>query len=558
MLKAYAASVSFIEEHKAALGPNHRTVANSIRTEIMHLTKLFRSEELPTGGGRQSITELIKHIRADGSGTFSSEVKNSLIEAAIARLGGDTGDDVISTAHGAQKSQTHLAGHNYHVSDDWEVFMDPANSLKQKMTVMSKAWLHWGLRFPSAPTFRSGLSMLSVCCKLDLSPLQAHEYMLEFTGEFRKLRGLYPGDTTLKVFPVDPADFKSTHPEHIGDYVECRVSRAAIIEMAHPRSVPCRTNNAALTPSKSSSSSSTSKCDGSRESLLRGLLGMVIGDGGINLSPGILSTPGPRRTRRMAPLALTDREEPLEVADVDRNLELTPEAVVHAAIANRESISEEAESLLAPAGQAAPLAAAVPVDSVAEQTAMFIKNRKEKNAALKEKEKVASLKEKAKIAALAAACGHDQPIKKRVTGKTSPEALLAMEATTAKAKAKAKAKKQKGKAKAKAKAGDTKVAKGTPKAKAKAKAIKDAKSMAPPSESTPALDMENTVYYGGGRLYAYPKRRVFRVWLRSVDKKDKGVSYGKDPSPAHLKQRWNDALQLIDDDPRAVHSEDVH
>ena len=92
MLKAYAASVSFIEEHKAALGPNHRTVANSIRTEILHLTKLFRSEELPTGGGRQSITELIKHIRADGSGTFSSEVKNSLIEAAIARLGGDTAD----------------------------------------------------------------------------------------------------------------------------------------------------------------------------------------------------------------------------------------------------------------------------------------------------------------------------------------------------------------------------------------------------------------------------------------------------------------------------------
>ena len=89
------------------------------------------------------------------------------------------------------------------------------------MTVMSKAWLKWGLRFPSAPTFRSGLSMLAVCCKLDLSPTQAHEHMLEFTQEFRKLRTLYPGDATLKVFPVDPSDFKSTHPENIGDYVEC-------------------------------------------------------------------------------------------------------------------------------------------------------------------------------------------------------------------------------------------------------------------------------------------------------------------------------------------------
>ena len=132
MLQAYKASVSFIEEHKAALGPDHRTVASSVRTEILHLTKLFRSEELPTGGGRQSITELIKHIRADVSNTFSSEVRGSLIEAAIARLSGDTGDDVIATSHGAQKSQTHLAGHNYHVSDDWDFFMGPANSLKKK------------------------------------------------------------------------------------------------------------------------------------------------------------------------------------------------------------------------------------------------------------------------------------------------------------------------------------------------------------------------------------------------------------------------------------------
>ena len=280
MLQAYKASVSFIEEHKAALGPDHRTVASSVRTEILHLTKLFRSEELPTGGGRQSITELIKHMRADVSNTFSSEVRGSLIEAAIARLSGDTGDDVISTSHGAQKSQTHLAGHNYHVSDDWDFFMDPPKSLKQKMTVMSKAWLKWGLRFPSAPTFRSGLSMLAVCCKLDLSPTQAHEHMLEFTKEFRKLRSLYPGDATLKVFPVDPSDFKSTHPENIGDYVECRVDKTAIIELAHPKSIPCKTTNASLTPKKSSSSSSTSLCDGSREGLLRGLLGMVLGEGG--------------------------------------------------------------------------------------------------------------------------------------------------------------------------------------------------------------------------------------------------------------------------------------
>jgi hypothetical protein len=109
-----------------------------------------------------------------------------------------------------------------------------------------------------------------------------------------------------------------------------------------------------------------------------------------------------------------------------------------------------------------------------------------------------------------------------------------------------------------AKACDT--AKGTPKAKTKAKAFKDAKSTAnakttkttPPTESKPALDMENTVYYGGGRLYAYPKRKQIRVWLRIGDKKDKGVRYGNDPSPAHLAQKWNEALQLIKDDPRSA------
>ena len=127
-----------------------------------------------------------------------------------------------------------------------------------------------------------------------------------------------------------------------------------------------------------------------------------------------------------------------------------------------------------------------------------------------------------------------------MVGKTSLVALLAKQTTT-------KVKKGKGPAKAKSKA----------KAKAKAKATKDAKPTAkptakakPPTEAKPALDMENTVYYGGGRLYAYPRRKQIRVWLRREDKKDKGVRYGNDPSLAVLQQKWNEALKLIDDDPR--------
>ena len=156
---------------------------------------------------------------------------------------------------------------------------------------------------------------------------------------------------------------------------------------------------------------------------------------------------------------------------------------------------------------------------------------------MKEKEK-----EKQIAATLKAAGGHDQPIRKRVVGKTSLVTLLAREATTKPKTGKGPAK---AKSKAKAKAKANKDAKPKGKAKAKAKAT-------PPTEAKPALDMENTVYYGGGRLYSYPKRKLFRVWLRTEDKKDKGVRYGDDPSPAHLQQKWNEALKLIDDDPRSV------
>lgn len=105
---------------------------------------------------------------------------------------------------------------------------------------------------------------------------------------------------------------------------------------------------------------------------------MALGEGGFSLSPGTFSTPPPRRARIAAPLAIADNEEQLAVADIDRNLELTPEAVEHPMpIVRRTSMSEDAESLLSPAGLVAA-SAIVPVDDVADQTAAFIKNRKEK------------------------------------------------------------------------------------------------------------------------------------------------------------------------------------
>ena len=46
--------------------------------------------------------------------------------------------------------------------------------------------------------------------------------------------------------------------------------------------------------------------------------------------------------------------------------------------------------------------------------------------------------------------------------------------------------------------------------------------------------MQDTVLFNGGRLYNYEKRHCFRVWLRTQDKKDKCVTYGKSPTDEHL------------------------
>ena len=134
-----------------------------------------------------------------------------------------------------------------------------------------------------------------------------------------------------------------------------------------------------------------------------------------------------------------------------------------------------------------------------------------------------------------------QPPRKRITGKANPAALFGGMATKnqntgtdAKAKAKAKAKSKSPK---------------NAKAKSTSSQATTSKSTTPPGVR-PALDIENIVYYGGGKLYAYPKRKQFRVWLRLEDKKDKGVRYGHDPSPAHLKDKWEEALRLIENDPR--------
>jgi hypothetical protein len=530
MLNAFKASIAFLQEHKQALGANHRTTNVTVKSELLHLTKLFRNEPLIADdpASRSAITSLIQHMRACISNIFTADEIQQLIEIAASRLTSQS-DDVTLTGHGSQKGQTHLHSHRYLTSPQWDYIMDETITFKAKQTFLSKAWLGWGLRFPSGPTFRSGLALLAVASKLDEhGPDKMHEHLLAFQKEFRKLREIYPGTATQKVFPSVTADFQTIHPTLLGEVVECRVDTSRIIELSHPSAIPVKLTNASLKPGASSSSSSPRTSSTTENEMLRNMLNFAMGK-----TPAITpASPAPARRRapaasdgRAALAALADREEPALVAYIptdDEAAPATPEAPA-AAQSSPAALSAEAASLLAPAGR--NVLAKAPNDQIAQQTEAFILAKKIKRAA------------EAEAAAKAAATAAVTAVHRRVNGKSSPS-------TSASSSAKAKTSGTAPKATASGKA------KASGKGKAKAK-----KPVATPHTTThaaPPLDMDNTVVFGGGKLYNYPKRNCFRVWSRRIDKKDTTVSYGKSPTQAQLKVRWSDALKVIKDDPRPV------
>jgi hypothetical protein len=418
MLKSYKASISFLEERVRAFGVHHKSNVTIKNSELLHLSSLFRAEELAPGAeARASMTELIQYIRTDNSGVFSEDERKNLMEAAVARLGGETSDDITSSMHGSQKSQTHLASHNYLTSEQWDFLQDETKSLKLKQTYLSKVWLKWGLRFPSAPTFRSGLALLMVSSKCDSGdPVANFQHLEAFTTEFRKLRSLYPGEPSVKKFHEDPADFKKIHPTLLEEYVECRVNVADILETAHKRAIPCKRSNSSLAGSSStrpSASPSSSSSPSSRDSMMLNLLQFALqGGNNLQLSP-------PSADRRRGPVALTMSPGP------------APKASKVQAIADRKppdehGDSEEVASLLcrAPASETEgenEEPADLDDDQVAQQTAAFIAERKKKNK--REKEKAQAKLAQQALAASANQPGAAIPITRRITGKTNVSKL---------------------------------------------------------------------------------------------------------------------------------------
>ncbi len=409
MLSSYKASVAFLREHRSALGPEHRSIVSTTKSELLHLTKLFRDEPL-SSDARQEVTAVMAHLKADNSGVFSEAERQQLIEISASRLSSSC-DDVNPSGHGSQKSQTHIYSHKYLSNDQWDYILDLTIAFAAKQTFLSKIWLGWGLRFPSGPTFRHGLSLLTVASKLaNCSPAQMHEHVTAFQKEFRKLRELYPGQATLKSFPALPTDFKQNHPTLIGDVIECRVSEASITEMAHPTSIPLKHTNSSLQLSPTAAGSSASPAAPKTTSniqgdFLRNLLSIAMGS---NPALALPSPEQPRTRKRIrpslptvgdigpapsAPLALRDRPAAIDGSDSAEMGSAQPAegasgpGSAEGGSAQLADLSEEALALLDPAGHAAQTG---PIDQIAQQTAAFIQARKDKRRAEKEAETAAA------------------------------------------------------------------------------------------------------------------------------------------------------------------------
>lgn len=248
MLPAYTASVQYLEECRTALGPDHRNTAVATSTELLHLKNVFRKEELGSDC-RTSVTNLMKHIRNDTSSVFSEEDRTSLIETASSRLSSSSSSPLASDLKGGQKCQTHDYTFNYYSDEVWTVLLDLNKSMEYKMKSISREWLSWGLIFPSAPTFRSGVSTLMVTSNLEASPDQAKSFFNQFCTVFRNLRDVHRRSNpaaTMKEFPETPAEFEAQYPNMVRNPAPCRVDVLSVQELSTPSSVPCRKNNSML------------------------------------------------------------------------------------------------------------------------------------------------------------------------------------------------------------------------------------------------------------------------------------------------------------------------
>ena len=116
MLLAYNGSVEFLREHRFALGDDTTLLASAQSTDVVHLTKLFRSSI----ADREDATAVLRALRSDTSDVFTLAQNTHLSEIACACVSNDTDNAIIAdSAHGSKKEQTHLFARSYYPEEMW-------------------------------------------------------------------------------------------------------------------------------------------------------------------------------------------------------------------------------------------------------------------------------------------------------------------------------------------------------------------------------------------------------------------------------------------------------
>ena len=247
MLAAYVASSEMLALQRATLGETHPTVAGSTKSEIAHLSNIFRQSP----PDRDDVTKFMAHVNHDRCGVFTKTQKDSLIDAAAIRLSTTVAIDGVAEIHSdlraGQRLQTNLFSFRYYTAAQWTIFCSLVTSMVVKFREMSRIWLSWGLVYPSGPTFRIGLATLHVASDSIVSSKTAHEQLDEFKEEFKIIRGHRRIGATLKTFPSQPSAYSLLYPSQLPSFVDCRVDSKLIEEHACKEHIPIKANNARLT-----------------------------------------------------------------------------------------------------------------------------------------------------------------------------------------------------------------------------------------------------------------------------------------------------------------------
>ena len=517
MLAAYKSSQELLVEQRTTLGDTHPIVGTTQASEVLHLTRLFRS----TPPDRSDITSLLQFVRNDISRAFTNEQHVSIIEAASVRLAstadGDPDAALMGELHGGQKIQTHMFSYNYNTDDDWSYYGGTATP-QQKFNRMSKTWLRWGLRYPSGPTSRIGVSSIFVATEWTVPATQAHELYLEFTIEFRTIRELNPGEPTLKTFPSAATAFAVLYPDLLGDVVPCRVDVQLVREAAVSDRIPLKRTNRKLTSKRASAVATPSPKKTPREQVLQSLLESVMGQHAPTPSPAH----DHRAQSQLVASLVADRrieprphvEPPAPIAPVGVNTECGQ------AVVGTVARPDERPSLGPDAQIDGVQARRARLDDMSALVGSYLDGKK-------------TAAKKAKATSKKPACKPD--------GSSSDESSSDEdESTVAQAPGKSK---PKANVAAKKLAAKTVAAKAPPVTKKRPSAV-DTET----SSKFPRVDANNTVYYGGGRLYK-AAGDIVRVYARKGDRKDKRIRF---TDTASLKEAWTKACHVIVNDPRPV------